>query len=382
MRDFSRFTDNVCFVTGATGFLGTHVARTLLQAGARVTVLSRPLSETRREAFISCVSLGDPSLVERLRIVTGDFCDPEIVHDKKERLRCLRETAYVFHLGAMYHLALTEQSLFEVHNVEGTANMLRFVASMKGLQRFVYASCTAVSGQYCGTFAEHELDQGQAFDGVYGYSKFVAEKLVAAERQNLPMMICRLPWLVGDHRDGSAAKYDGIYDLMRWIIAAGRFFRHVPGVRLFDAAVNVVPDRFLSMLPVNIAANAILALAAHEQTKGKTLHVVDSYPMRISEFAQTVCSFFQLPYREMFVQAAFFKDIKGLPYAKFLFQALADYGEFPLALWDYLEPRVCYDNTHARELLSEVGFQIPSVREYLPVILAAFAQSSYGAGSR
>src|ERR1700733_9134343 len=95
-----------CFVTGATGFLGSHVARQLLAGGAELRLLVRPTSRLDNIADLPC---------ER---VVGDLRDAESL--RKGMSGC----EFVFHIAADYRLwALNGQELYE-SNVEGTRNML------------------------------------------------------------------------------------------------------------------------------------------------------------------------------------------------------------------------------------------------------------------
>jgi dihydroflavonol-4-reductase len=96
-----------CFVTGATGFLGSHVARQLLARGADLRLLVRPTSRLDNIADIPA---------ER---VVGDLRDPESL--RKGMSGC----EFVFHVAADYRLwSLHRQELYD-SNVEGTRNILR-----------------------------------------------------------------------------------------------------------------------------------------------------------------------------------------------------------------------------------------------------------------
>ena len=116
-----------CFVTGATGFLGSHVARQLLARGAELRLLVRPTSRTDNIADLPA---------ER---VVGDLRDPESL--KKGMAGC----EFVFHVAADYRLwALNGQELYD-SNVEGTRNILQ-AARDTGVRRVIYTSSVATMG--------------------------------------------------------------------------------------------------------------------------------------------------------------------------------------------------------------------------------------------
>src|SRR5271166_1288487 len=116
-----------CFVTGATGFLGSHVARELLANGADLRLLVRPTSRTDNIAELPAErAIGDLRNLESL---------------KKGMAGC----EFVFHVAADYRLwARNGQELYD-SNVEGTRNLLES-ARDTGVRRVIYTSSVATMG--------------------------------------------------------------------------------------------------------------------------------------------------------------------------------------------------------------------------------------------
>jgi dihydroflavonol-4-reductase len=149
------------FVTGSTGFLGSHVARALLSRGADLRLLVRASSRLDNIADVNA---------ER---VVGDLRDPESL--KRGMAGC----DVVFHVAADYRLwAVNGRELYD-SNVEGTRNILS-AAKQANVRRVVYTSSVATMG-----FG----DDGRLTDedtpvalsnmiGDYKKSKFMAEELV------------------------------------------------------------------------------------------------------------------------------------------------------------------------------------------------------------
>jgi dihydroflavonol-4-reductase len=149
-----------CFVTGATGFLGTHVARQLLAKGAELRLLVRPTSRTGNI---------DDLAAERF---VGDLRDPESL--KKGMAGC----EFVFHVAADYRLwARNGRELYD-SNVEGTRNVLRAVRDT-GVRRVVYTSSVATMGFGNNGRITDEKTPVSLEDmiGDYKRSKFMAERL-------------------------------------------------------------------------------------------------------------------------------------------------------------------------------------------------------------
>ena len=163
-----------CFVTGATGFLGSHVARVLLARGADLRLLVRPTSRTQNVADLQA---------ER---VTGDLRDAESLK------RGMSGCEFVFHVAADYRLWATNgQELYDT-NVEGTRNILA-AARERGVRRVVYTSSVATMGfgNNGGLTDEHAPVTLSNMIGDYKRSKFIAEQLVieaARQGQNVVMV--------------------------------------------------------------------------------------------------------------------------------------------------------------------------------------------------
>ena len=112
--------------TGATGFIGGHVTRLLVQRGDEVRALVRPGSEAA-----SLKGLG-------VAVVRGD------VGDRGSVQRALRGVDSVFHLAGTTNLRLPRAEVFAL-NVEGTGNVLE-EALRSGVERAVYTSSVAAIG--------------------------------------------------------------------------------------------------------------------------------------------------------------------------------------------------------------------------------------------
>ena len=152
-----------CFLTGATGFLGSHVARQLLSQGAELRLLVRPTSR-----------LDNISDLPAERVV-GDLRDLESL--KTGMSGC----EFVFHVAADYRLwSRNSQELYD-SNVEGTRNILA-AARDSGARRVVYTSSVATMGfGNNGRLTDEKTPVTLSnMIGDYKRSKFMAEQLVIA----------------------------------------------------------------------------------------------------------------------------------------------------------------------------------------------------------
>jgi dihydroflavonol-4-reductase len=159
-------------VTGATGFLGSHVARQLVARGGEVRVLMRASSTNRAIADLS------------LEYVTGDLRDPASLD------RALKGVKRVFHVAADYRLwAKRSQDIYD-SNVGGTKNLLD-AAKRAGVEQLIYTSTVATIAvdrpQHPNEFTDAKLEE---MVGHYKRSKWMAEKeALSASKNGLPVIV-------------------------------------------------------------------------------------------------------------------------------------------------------------------------------------------------
>ena len=166
-------------VTGASGFLGWHVARVLRERGYPVRALVRAGSRV------------DALDVEP---VTGDLRDADSL------ARAVAGCGLVFHVAADYRLWAKEPAELYRSNVDGTRNLLE-ASRQAGVERVVYTSTVGCIGVPDGGIGNEDLPVTlEEMAGDYKRSKFLAEQ-VALEfaRGGLPVVIVNPTAPVGDH---------------------------------------------------------------------------------------------------------------------------------------------------------------------------------------
>jgi dihydroflavonol-4-reductase len=159
-------------VTGASGFLGSHVARQLVARGDEVRVLLRPSSTNRAVADLS------------LEYVTGDLRDAASLD------RALAGVKQVFHVAADYRLWAKKSRDIYDSNVAGTKNLLE-AAKRAGVEKFIYTSTVATiavdRAQLPNESTESQLEE---MVGHYKRSKWMAEReALNAAKDGLPIVI-------------------------------------------------------------------------------------------------------------------------------------------------------------------------------------------------
>jgi dihydroflavonol-4-reductase len=146
------------FVTGATGFVGAHVARAAAAQGAQLRLLTRTTSKTS-------------NLPKDAEVVVGDLREPASFSS------ALQGCDAVVHVAADYRLWVPAPAEMYKANVEGTRELLR-LAREAGVRRVVYTSSVATMGFHGDAVVDEETPVSEAaMIGHYKRSKWLAEQV-------------------------------------------------------------------------------------------------------------------------------------------------------------------------------------------------------------
>jgi len=148
------------FVTGATGFLGSHVARALADQGADLRLLVRTTSNLKNLQGL------------KAETATGDLRDPASLE------KAMSSCDTVFHVAADYRLWIRDPAEMYKSNVDGTRALLE-AARKSGVRRVVYTSSVATMGFTKSGYPADEDSPVALADmiGHYKRSKFMAEQI-------------------------------------------------------------------------------------------------------------------------------------------------------------------------------------------------------------
>jgi len=178
-------------VTGASGFLGSHVAEMLTELGHTVVALVRKSSNTK---FLS----GLP----RVELAVG------AVEDRDSVFSAMKGVDGVVHAAGLVK-ARGEDEFFAI-NTEGTRNMLDAACEVApGLKRFVFVSSLAAIGpSHDGRPVPGDAEPRPVTH--YGRSKLAAERLVAEVKDRLPVVVLRPPMIYGPRDNESFAFFQSV----------------------------------------------------------------------------------------------------------------------------------------------------------------------------
>ncbi len=164
-------------VTGASGFIGSHLTAALIKKGYEVTALLPPSDDTRWIKNLNAT------------VFYGD------VTDKASLFKAVQGVTSIYHLAAVLESPRSER--FYHTNYQGTKNLVEVCLDSKiELKRFLFVSSVAALGPS----KENELldEEAPCFPATdYGRSKLLCEQYVRSKKRQMPVTILRLPMVYG-----------------------------------------------------------------------------------------------------------------------------------------------------------------------------------------
>jgi dihydroflavonol-4-reductase len=172
----------LAFITGATGFVGSHIARALSEQGADLRLLVRASSNKKNIADL------------KADLAIGDLREPASLE------KAISGCDIVFHVAADYRLWVRDPQEMYRSNVEGTRTILE-AARKNNVRRVVYTSSVATMGFTDGQVADENSPVSLAnMIGPYKRSKFLAEQVaVEAARSGIDVVTVNPTTPVGEN---------------------------------------------------------------------------------------------------------------------------------------------------------------------------------------
>jgi nucleoside-diphosphate-sugar epimerase len=299
-------------VTGANGFVGSHIVDCMLRRGYHVRTMVRPTS--------------DLTWLENkpVELVFGSLNDPSSL------LKAVEGVGKVVHNAGI--VAAEQKYLYYLHNSEGTHNLIKAVLDVHtetNRPRFLLVSSQAAGGP-SGVKWRQEKDSPSPITH-YGRSKLLAESTLMRYRDKLPVTIVRPPAVYGP-RDRA------FLPLFKMIACC-----FMP---------QIGPDRLVSFIHVQDLARQIGDQLEHEAAVGEIFNAAPFDPIRLAEFGNTIATVLSSEPRKLIIPPELLKY--GYPLVYPLLNALTTPPFLVDKLPDLLETRWTLDGTKAAEL---IGFQ-------------------------
>lgn len=257
---------NRLLLTGATGYLGTHLLAGLLEStSASIKCLVR--AESQLQAWNRVVQSlvkfkrWQPAWADRLQVVVADLGANRLGLPQADYLALAEGMDAIIHNGANVNYVLSYEQLKPI-NVNGTQELLRLAEELQ--LPFVYISSLRLFDSRADSIPIAELDQVDEKATTYaGYSrsKWIAEKLIsAAGKRGMPYMIVRPGLICGDESLGIPNINDAVARLVKGCVEIGL-------APLSELQVNLTP--------VDYVVRGLLGLMLHPDSNAKIFHLVN-----------------------------------------------------------------------------------------------------------
>jgi len=348
------------FVTGATGFIGRRLVKTLLaRRGTTVYFLVRPGSEGKIGALLDYWGVS----AKRAVAVAGDLTARKLGVAADDIKKLKGQIGALYHLAAVYDLSADAESQARV-NIDGTRNMVEFAKAIDA-KHVHHVSSIAAAGLYEGVFREDMFEEAEGLDHPYFMTKHESEKIVRKE--------CKVPWtvyrpamVVGDSTTGEMDKIDGPYYFFKLIQRMRQILPPwFPSVGLEGGRVNIVPVDFV------VAALDHISHSRHS-TKGKCFHLVDPMGYRVGDVLDIFSKAAHAPKMNLFVNAALLGFIpksvkKGLmalaPVRRMRAAVMKDIG-IPEDMMSFVNYPTRFDRRETDAALEGSGIECPNLNDY------------------
>jgi len=346
------------FLTGATGFIGSHLTARLLQDGCRVTALARSSKNvSARERVETILGAAGVARFEDLRVLEGDISLPHLGLSDAARAEIRSCTDEVWHCAAS--LSFERQNRAEIFrmNVDGTRHVLDLVKQLPG-RRLQHVSTAYIAGNRSDLALETEIDVGQSFKNAYEESKCRAEVMIAAAHQAdaVRASIYRPSIVIGDSKSGRITHFHGVYAFIRALwTALEHLRRHTPHLDFIKLPLRVlgVENQTLNFVPIDYVVDGIVEISRRTDSNGGTYHLSNPVPTENRFWLPNICRILRVEGIQLVGQSSFLKS----PMTKLesLFQKqMAFY-------YQYLQGEPRFDCRRALEALRNTGIECPRV---------------------
>ncbi len=340
------------FITGFPGFIAGRLLARLAETGSQFILLVQPALVSRAREEIAQLTSDLGRSPREFLLLEGDISQRNLALSSDELQVCRDRTTRVFHLAAVYDLAVKRELAQQV-NVTGTRNVNEFVRSLPNLRHYHHVSTCYVAGKREGRILETELRHEAGFRNFYEESKYMAELEVEALKAELPVTIHRPAVVCGDSKTGETVKYDGVYYLIHYIL------RWPAGLSLLNIGNHEVA---LNLVPIDFVVDALTAMAFDDAAVGKTLQLADPQPLTTNQLFNAIAKSIGGRKSKITVPPSWVEFLLMLPPSPRI-TGLPHHGV------PYFFVKQFYDSTQAQQLLNEHNITCPPFVSYVDTIV-------------
>jgi len=359
-------------ITGATGFLGSHILAELLKQDHQVVALCRPKgsqsADERMNRLLDWFGL-DSDHRDRLTVLEGSLDRPDLGLSAEPFRRLQGDTHEIIHCAAETRFSSRMRSDSERVNLTGLDYVLRLAES--GKCRFFHHMSTAYAAGNRTGICREALTEPAGFYNVYEETKHLGERLAAqrCRESGIRLNIYRPAIVYGDADTGRSIRFNALY----YPIKVAHFLRHLYAEDLANgggkaAAMGVkagpngrihLPIRIedgnddgrLHLLPVNYFTRVFMHLMMNE-LEGNVFHITGREPLTLAQVIDYTRRFLNITGLEAAPAEAFSSDPRnGL---EILFQSYTE------AYHPYMQDTRLFSTRNTDGLLKSTGIRCPA----------------------
>jgi nucleoside-diphosphate-sugar epimerase len=294
----------VISLTGATGFLGSHLMHALLLKGYHVIALGRSTKEESLNERISKLLewFGKRVYSGHLEIVEIDFLKPLLGLSPSNYSSLRLKTDQIIHCASDTCFSEHKRNQVIKFNVHNLSELLEF-ASSAHVKFFHYISTAYVAGRN-GTLCKEKLSTATEFTNVYEESKAQAEKIITTycNKNSISFTLIRPTIVYGDSQTGRSLRFNALYYPVRSVLNIKNIYlndilnhggkrSHAQGIYLLNDGNLFLPIRIylpnrggINLIPVDYFVNTALKIICNPK-QGGIYHLTNHKPPKLEEIA-------------------------------------------------------------------------------------------------
>ncbi len=247
-------------VTGAAGFVGSHLVDMLIERGDEVRALVQPVADTSHLQTLTGVE-----------VMHGDLTDAV-------SLKCaVRGVQCVYNVAAKTGPWGPEE-VYRAVNVQGLADLIHAAMDV-GVQRIVHTSSITVYGHHLHSIVTEDYPY-HAEDNPYSRTKIAGEKLISnlVKEYGAPVVVVRPAWVYGPRDIASFSRFVNL-------VESGKSF-------IIGTGKNIVPVVYVR----DVAQGLIKAGNAGDEVIGRAYNIADDQRVTQTEYLNIIADALQVPY--------------------------------------------------------------------------------------
>lgn len=366
------------FITGATGFVGRHLAVRLLNrpdVGQLWCLVRATDPDHGRERLLKSLQRATSdedaeALIGRIRPVLGDLTKEGLGLSPAQAEQVVAHCTVFLHAAAdvRFNQDLEDARLRNVFGTQQVVAYARRVFEAGRLQRLDWVGTAFVAGRRPGPVSEEDLAHDAGWRNSYEQSKYEAESWLRANCSDMPLTVFRPSIIVGESTTGATSNFGMMYWPVQ--IYARGWWRTIVGS----------PQTTVDLVPVDYVADSIELLSRAGQPTGRTWQLAagEDGARTIEELAALCHKYFGgKPAR--YVDPGFFMKWVRPVVNLFLWgkkaRVLKQGGAFFVP---YFTDQPKFDTTRTAEALAGSGIAAPTVEDYFSTLLDYAVKTDFG----